>query len=72
VFKYSITLSKKLLMLTIPISLTIVALFWFTVDHLAQRKQMKAMKIRQKFITECQAPVISLADGRKLKNVASC
>ena len=56
-------------MLTIPISLTIVALTWFTVNYLAGRKQIKTVKVKQKFIAECQAPVISLADGRKLNNV---
>jgi len=68
-FTYSITLSKTKIMLTIPISLTIVALFWFTVQYAAGRKQIRAVKIRQKYNAECQAPVISLADGRKLNNV---
>lgn len=56
---------------TLLISLTAIIFFWFGVNYLAGRKQMKSARTKVKFINECQAPVISLADGRKLNNVKS-
>lgn len=56
---------------TLLISLTAIILFWFGVNYLAGRKQLKTTKTKVKFINECQAPVIRLADGRRLNNVKS-
>lgn len=54
---------------TLLISFSAVTLFWFTINYLAGKKQLKTTKAKVKFINECQAPVIRLEDGRRLNNV---
>lgn len=57
-------------MLTLPIGTIAAGLFWIIVNYAVDVKKSKVIKKKIAFIKDCQARVISLADGRKLKNIS--